>query len=284
VIGSNNSFYICPHKGRSSLFLRAIVKIEKSDATSPYPLSLPLFRNLERLEFTKPVTIIAGENGSGKTTLLEILSLKLNAIRIDGNFAAKSEKIERIKQSEPAFRLEMIGKPKRNFFFQAEDFIRYMDALHQIKHDALTGLRGIEVNYAGRSTYAKSLAAMPYVRTLHEIEQMYAGDIMEKSHGESFIEFFASRITNDGLYLLDEPEAALSAFNQLVILNLFSEAEKKNCQLIVSTHSPILSAYPGACIYEIRNNELVETKFEDMESISFIKAFLNNKDAYLRNL
>jgi len=266
------------------VFLRALRKIRESDAKSPYPLSIPLCRNMERLAFTKPVTMIVGENGTGKTTLLEILALKLNAVRIDGSTSDGNVKLNRIKFADQAFRLEMLKKPRRNFFFQAEDFIRYMDHLHEMKQDAVQALEDVERDYAGRSDYAKGLAAMPFFRTLSEMENMYDGDISEKSHGESFIEFFGSRIIENGLYLLDEPEAALSPFNQLVALNLIAEAEHSGCQIIVSTHSPVLTAYPGACIYEIKEGTIHETKYEDMESIRFLKSFLNHKDNYLKNI
>jgi len=267
---------------RIIMFLRALRKVKESDENSIYPLSIPLFRNMERLEFTKPVTIIVGENGTGKTTLLEILALKLDAIRIGGSTAGDSPKLSHIKAADRAFRLEMLKKPRRNFFFQAEDFIRYIDNLHEMKQDSLRALDNIQTEYSQRSSYAKGLASMPYYTTLNEIENMYDGDIAEKSHGEGFIEFFGSRIIEDGLYLLDEPEAALSPFNQLVTLNLVSEAERNNCQIVISTHSPVLTAYPGACIYEIKDGFIHETKYDEIESIRFLKSFLNNKDNYLR--
>jgi len=265
------------------LFLRALRKVEYSDPISSYPLSLPLFRNMKRLTFSKPVTIIAGENGTGKTTLLEILARKLNAIRIDGSASDHNDKLNRIQSAEQDFRVEMLKKPAGNFFFQAEDFIRYMDHLNEMKQDAIQGLKDVERDYANRSDYAKGLAAMPFARTLNEMENAYDGEISEKSHGESFIEFFGSRITENGLYLLDEPEAALSPFNQLVVLNLIAEAEHSGCQLILSTHSPILTACPGACIYEIRDGHIHETNYEDIESIRFLKSFLNHKDDYLKD-
>lgn len=268
------------------LFLRALQKSERQNGkrSSIYPLSLPLFQNMERMELKKPVTIIAGDNGTGKTTLLEILALKLNAIRIDGTSSAYRNKTDKIMNAESSFKLEITRKPKRNFFFQAEDFIRYIDNLHAMRQDAEMALEEIKTNYAGRSDYAKGLAAMPFARTIYELDNMYDGDISEKSHGESFIEFFSSRIIKEGLYMLDEPEAALSQFNQLVMLNVFAEAEKNDCQLIISTHSPILAAYPGACIYEIKNGVINEVRYEEMESISFLKSFLNNKDSFLRNI
>ncbi len=268
------------------IFLRALRQIGNQHDYAAYPMSIPLFRNLSRLSFTSPITILAGENGTGKTTLLEILALKLNAVRIDGSTASayNSPKLSRIKSVESFFRLEMTRKPKRNFFFQAEDFIRYIDELNDMKQEARQALTHISEEYANRSDYAKSLASMPYHRTLYEIESMYEGDISKQSHGESFITFFGSRIIEGGLYLLDEPESALSPFNQLVVLNLMAEAEKKGCQLIISTHSPILTAYPRACIYEIRDNTIQKTEYEQMESIRLLQSFLNSKEYYLRDI
>ena len=104
------------------------------------------------------------------------------------------------------------------------------------------------------------------------------------SHGQSFLEFFSKRISDNGLFIIDEPEAALSMENQLVFLNILSKSIECNSQIIISTHSPIIAAYPDAQILEIKNDEITEVKYEDISSINFLKSFLGNKEYYLRYL
>lgn len=264
------------------IYLRAIKRntASRRENNPGYPLSAPVLASLSRLDFTNPVTILAGDNGSGKTTLLEMLASKLSALRIDSGDAGKAEKFY---HTDSAFRVEMAGRPSKNFFFQAEDFIRYIDNLNQMREEAKQELDRVEEEYWNKSDYVKGLASMPYMRTLAEIEALYDSDISTLSHGESFITFFGARITENGLYLLDEPEAALSSFNQFVFLNLIQEAVERNCQLIISTHSPVVMAYPGACIFQISDGNIERVEYEDVENVRFLKSFLNGKDGYLKH-
>lgn len=230
------------------IYLRAL-KRSSLPAEPVYPLTVPLLCDLKRLVFRRPVTLPCGDNGSGKTTLMELLAAKVNAARIDIRL---SEKAERFLASDRAFLLEMVHKPQRSFFFQAEDFVRYIDTWF----------------------YGEDACCM---------KERY-GDLTAQSHGESFLAFFSARIMRGGLYLLDEPEAALSPANQLVLLHLVAQAEAEGCQLIISTHSPVLLAYPGACLYELRDGEAVETDYGALEHVRFLRSFLNDPEGYIGRL
>lgn len=113
---------------------------------------------------------------------------------------------------------------------------------------------------------------------------MYGRDLSEQSHGESYLDFFKSRLKSDSLYLLDEAEVPLSINNQLTFMLLIEEALQMNCQFIMATHSPILMSYPGALIYKINEEGFHQTTYEELESVNLLRDFLNNKDLFINKL
>lgn len=264
-------------------FLRAIKRSGLSVDTGTYPLSLPQIAAIERLSFDAPVTLIAGDNGSGKTTLMELAAALTGAVRI-GDDSADKRAYNAFLSASRAFRPEFAQKPLRSFFFLAEDFTRYIDAREDRMRAERTDLERIEREYAGRSSYAKSLATLPHASGLHAMENMYGGELSEQSHGEGYIDFFGSRLKPRGLYLMDEPEGALSFYNQFVLMNMIADAVGHDCQFIISTHSPVLLAYPGALLYAFADGGVRETEYGRLENVSFLKSFLAEPERYLRHL
>ena len=125
---------------------------------------------------------------------------------------------------------------------------------------------------------------MPFASELSAMQSMYAGELEMQSHGEGYIDFFGSRIYANGLYLLDEPEGALSYSNQYVLMGMMADAVKKGCQFIVATHSPVLLAYPDACIYEFRGEKITRTDYASIENVSFLKNFMHSPERFSRAL
>jgi len=265
------------------IFLNAIKRTEYEADTTEYPLSLPQIAAIERLEFPAPVTLIAGGNGSGKTTLVELVAALTSAVRIGDERASRRAK-EQFSRAARAFRPEFSHKPKRSFFFLAEDFTRYIDAREDRMREEAEELMRIEREYGGRSGYAKDLARMPHASGLQAMRTMYGGELGAQSHGEGYIDFFGSRLQPQGLYLMDEPEGALSYYNQYVLMNMIADAVKRDCQFILSTHSPVLLAYPDAALYAFDNGTLTQTSFGELENISFLRDFLSSPQRYLRRL
>lgn len=263
-------------------FLRALKRVTLADGEGSYPLSVPVLEKLEEITFGTPVTFLTGDNGSGKTTLMELIAQKLSASRIDGRDAAG--KAERFAAAEEKFRTELLAKLRRCFYFQAEGFIRYIDNYNAMKREARRELADIKNNAAIKSAYAKSLASMPHARALYELDALYENDISARSHGEGFLDFFGARIAERGLYLLDEPEAALTFYNQYVLMNMLAQGELGGSQFIVSTHSPVLLAYPGACIYVLKDGAIKKSSFEELENVQFLSAFLANTPRYTKDL
>lgn len=194
-----------------------------------YPMTAPVVRQMASLGFTAPVTFLTGENGCGKTTLIELLAELSHAIRIDGN-AAPGEKQRMIRDASGRFRVEMARRPARCFYFHAEGFIRYTDGVYAMRAEAQRELDDLYAENRYGSDYARSLASQPYAGALYQMEHMYGHDITARSHGESFLDFFGGRIGPGGLYLLDEPEAALSPARQLELLVLLHQLERKGSQ------------------------------------------------------
>lgn len=259
-----------------NLFLKKLSR--RGRGGEEYPLTAEVIRHFEELEFRSPVTILCGDNGCGKSTLLEILAACLRANRI-GRPMEGDEKRVKISRHAADFRLTWLH-PKKNFFFSAEDFIKYIDWVENTKQEARAAIA--EVDERGFTGYAASLAKMPHYHTLEDLSGLYANSLAVQSHGEGFLDFFRSRISPDGLFLMDEPEGALSYENQYLLARIIMESVKEGCQFVIATHSPVVSAIPGAEIYEIRGGRLCPCIYEEVENNSFLRMFLSHRESMMR--
>lgn len=242
----------------SNLYINGI-RLQKSKVDEDsYVFSLPVIKNLGQLELNKNVTFFVGENGTGKSTLLEAIAVNMGFNPEGGtrnfNFATN-------ETHSPLYQyltvVKGVRRPKDGFFLRAESFYNVateVDRLYEISPSF-----SFLDNYGGKS--------------LHN-----------QSHGESFMSLVLNRFGGNGLYILDEPEAALSPTRQLSILVKINELVKQNCQFIIATHSPILLAYPEADIYVLNDNEIKLTEYEETEHYTITKQFLNNREGMLKYL
>jgi len=253
------------------LYISRLIK----NADSPgYPFSVPAIAATQEIAFTAPVTILCGDNGSGKSTLLSILAAKLKAVRIGQGIIEREHTVD---AAQDAFTLHKLPC-KRNFLFSAEDFIAYVTWVSQTKAEAKAEIARINED----DTIAdKAYAKMPHYRTLSDLSGLYAEDLALQSHGEGFLDFFQSRLQPGGLYLMDEPEGALSFEKQFALALLIQEAAE-NCQFILATHSPILTAIPGANILEATAEGFLPRKYSELENIRFLKLFMENPQRMFR--
>ncbi|GAB6109711.1 AAA family ATPase [Fusibacter bizertensis] len=236
-----------------------------------YPHTTKVIQKLSHLDIEDPITIICGDNGCGKSTLLKGIAEQLNANRI-----ASYETASVVNDNLFDFlKLKTNRRAKRNFFFTGEDFIKYIEWLENTKKESRDAIREIDEIYG--DTYAGMLAKQPHQRTIYDIKNMYGVALANKSHGEGFVTFFKSRIINNGLYILDEPESALSYENQYLIAILIRDAVKKGCQFIIATHSPIITAIPEAGLYEINEGIIEKTSYESLENIQFLNMFVRKR-------
>ncbi|MDY0064523.1 MAG: AAA family ATPase [Bacilli bacterium] len=252
----------------------------QSPYSSHFPYCLPFVLEKE-IEFTQPVTFLVGDNGSGKTTLLEVLDSHLRLPRIgDAGMRKKEEKVDWHLASKVEYQLT---KP-RGFYLTAQDFSLYIYQQAKEKREAHEELVRTREQYKNRSAFAQTQASIPYLKTIYEIEHQYDQNLNISSHGESFLAVFKSRMRENQLYLLDEPETPLSFHNMLALLYMIAEAVKNGCQFIIATHSPILLAFPNAVILELSKQGVHKADYNNLEFVQLTKSFLNQPERFLNKL
>ena len=250
-----------------------------------FPFTVPIIRFLPELNFTTPVTFLVGENGSGKSTFLEAIASAANSISVGSDELDRDSSLANVRKLGKALKLTWSKRTRNGFFLRAEDYFGYAKRLGRIRQELEQELVEIDEEYKDRSAYAQGLARMAHVGQIHALKTRYAGDLDERSHGESFFTFFKARFQPNGLYLLDEPEAPLSPLRQLAFLSLIKEmVEQHSAQFIIATHSPILMGYPDAIILSFDKSPVAPVAYDDLEHVSLTRDFLNNREAFLRRL
>ena len=219
-----------------------------------YPFNLPVFQDDQTILFTSPVTLFVGENGTGKSTLLEAISHACG--------------IHIWRDSD-----------KKRFRYN-----RYEDLLHTSLSVACSADRvpGIFFGSDIFRHFAQLLDEWA-ANDPGQLEYFGGRSLMDQSHGQSIMSFFRSCFNRTGLYLLDEPETALSPRTQMELLQTLDTASRTGrAQFIIATHSPILMACPGAVIYGFDGNRIHQVVYEETSHYKLYKGFLDNKETYLR--
>jgi predicted ATPase len=264
----------------TSIVLREINSREQDT----FPFTLEVIRSLGELQFKLPVTFFVGENGSGKSTLLEAIACAVDSITVGSESVKTDTSLAPLRKLAHYFRLGWTKRTRKGFFLRAEDFFGYAKTMRQTREELEKDLGNVDSEYKDRSRYAADLARMPYQGQLAAIQNRYGKDLDQYSHGESFLTLFQARFVPGGLYLLDEPEAALSPMRQLTFLAALKQMVQENSQFIIATHSPILLAFPDAQILQFANGRIHEVKYNQLEHVQLTKDFLNNPDSFLRHL
>ena len=234
------------------------LELQRDRITNPqvYPYNLPAFRNLDTLAFHPKVTFLVGENGSGKSTLLEAIAIEYGLNPEGGSRNLRFSTRGTHSSLADVLRLvKMPGMPRDSYFLRAESFYNVASALEQLDE-------GVTIGKPIRDAYGP----VP----LHE-----------QSHGESFFALFERRFGDHGLYLMDEPEAALSPQRQLQFLGLLHDLIRRGSQFVIATHSPIILAYPEACLYHLDAEGIRPMAYTDTEHYRVTSSFLSNPRRYL---
>jgi predicted ATPase len=179
-------------------------------------------------------------------------------------------------------RLSWGGRTRRGFFLRAEDFFGFQKGLHRARVEHQAEVARIDRELSDASEHARNLAKGPHRASLVDMQRRYGEDPDAASHGEAFLRLFGSRLVPGGLYLLDEPEAALSPQSQLGFLAMVKEALDGGSQFIVATHAPILMATPGATILSFDETPIRPVAFDEVEPVRLVREFLAAPERYLR--
>lgn len=249
-----------------------------------FPFSVPAIRSLDALDLEASVCLFVGENGSGKSTLLEGLAVAIDLPAIGSGSVARDPSLEAQRRLARALRLVWRGRTHRGFFLRAEDFFGFQKAIaaQRIEHEA--ELRRLDEELREASPLARNLAMGVHRGSIHALEDRYGENPDARSHGEAFLDLFKARLVPEGLFLLDEPEAALSPQSQLAFLDMIRASVDDGGQFIIATHSPILMAIPGARIFGFDGGTVAVQRFQELESVALVRDFLQAPERYLRHL
>jgi predicted ATPase len=249
-----------------------------------FPFYLEIIKSLREIEFRSPVTFFVGENGSGKSTVMESIACAIGSVTVGSESVKTDKTLAAVRRLSQYFRLAWTKKTQKGFFLRAEDFFGYAKSVRETKEELQRDLDAVDGDYQGRSQLATDLAKLPYRRELYELNRRYGEGLDNRSHGESFMALFQSRFVPGGLYLLDEPEAALSPTRQLTFISALKQMVEQDSQFIIATHSPIILAFPEATILSFENGLIKQVKYEDLEHVKLTKDFLTSPQSFLRHL
>ncbi len=256
-----------------------------AEEANRFPFTVPSIASLDTLDLDAPVVCFVGENGSGKSTLLEAIAVAAQLPSVGS--AGRAEDDTTLEQQQwlaKVLKLSWRTRRYRGFFLRAEDFFGFQLRTKAERAELVSDLERIEAEYADRSDHAKQLALGPARASIAGMDARYGVDPDARSHGEAFLNFFQQRLVPGGVFLLDEPEAALSPQRQLALLALMFEAVADGGQFLVATHSPLLLAYPGARIYSFDDEAITPVAWEDTDHVRITRDFLADPARYLRHL
>lgn len=222
---------------------------EKIRSFDNYPFNIEVIKNMENIYFKKPVTFLVGENGTGKSTLIEAIAVALGLNAEGGTENFKFSTKNTTSELSDYLTVSTYNRAKTKFFLRAESFYNFSSEVERLVEED----------------------------EFYSLYRSYGGNLHKCSHGESFLKLVKNRFSDHGLYILDEPEAALSPERQMSLLCLIDDLVKQGSQFIIATHSPILISYRDGEILDLNHN--LETKdYKDTNIFQTYKMYLDNPE------
>lgn len=253
----------------------------ESPRQHPFPYNIPAVKFAKQISLETAVTIFVGDNGCGKSTLLETIALSLDLPLIGGHIKEHTG-FQAARSLQNDLQIEWRRQTPKGFFFRAEDFSDFVNAVEREHNKINSDLADLQGNVDDQ-VIRQMRDSMNY--SLSQMRRQYGDNMQAFSHGEAYLTILQTRIQDKGIYLLDEPEAALSPLKQLSLIAFLLEVIKSgNAQFILATHSPMLMGIPGATLYEILENGMQQVNFKETDHYRITKNFLDNPDYYLRHL
>ena len=233
----------------NNLFVQEII-LERGKVPSfdVYPFNIKVVKDFTEIELVKPVTFFVGENGIGKSTFIEAIAVYLGMNAEGGSQNFNFSTLDTHSNLSEYLLIPRYGRPRTKFFLRAESFYNVLSEIQNISEDPDS--RG-------------------------GLYDAYGGNLHKCSHGESFIKLVKNRFYPKGLYILDEPEAALSPDRQLSLLCLIDDLVKQGSQFIIASHSPIIISYRDGQILDL-NDGFKEVKYEDTDIYKSYKMYLQD--------
>lgn len=249
--------------------------------TNPFPYNISAVKFAKNLDVSNKINFFIGDNGSGKSTLLETIAFRLQLPHMDGSDYAKKT-FDAAIQLSSFLELKYNIARQRGFFFRAEDFGDYLNSISRSDASLHSHLKSLEGHVPDNIIQEMKDNSNSQI---HHMRKNYGQLLTTYSHGEAYLKIIHEKVRQPGIYLLDEPEAALSPAKQLALIYQIIEHLKNNMsQFIIATHSPIIMSIPNATIFEITEDGMSKTDLEDTEHYRITKGFLNNPEMYLRHL
>jgi predicted ATPase len=241
-------------------FVRSVVlRRDEVESFEEYPFSIPAIRELRELQLDPEVTLLAGENGSGKSTLVEAIAVAAGFNPEGGTKNMSVSTRPSHSKLHEHLRVQRGARRERTgYFLRAESFFNVASHIEELDAEPGGNPKIID-SYGGVS--------------LHE-----------QSHGESFLSLIVNRFGANGLYVLDEPEAALSLRGCLALIRRMHDLVGEGSQFIVASHSPIILGYPDARIYVLSDDGVTETAYEETEQFELTRSFLDDRQRFLHYL
>lgn len=245
-----------------------------------FPYNVPSIKNLKQLDFESPVTFIIGDNGTGKSTLIETIACWLQLPHMDGNSYSKESFFAARKLAMDLQLLWNRDLPT-GFFFRAEDFGDFMNSVDR-KEVELRRQFDLD-DEVDEKILQQMLDNANFQK--YQMKRNYGQNLQTFSHGEAYLHILQMQLERRGIFILDEPEAALSPNRQLSLIHLIKNHIKNgNAQYIIASHSPILMAFPNATLYEIKEDSFEKKALEEIDHFFITKNFLNNPNIFLDEL